>query len=185
MLRVATAECFTHGYVGREIHASASGYTGELGSEILGTELEGRVSVVAACFIPTISGLRGLLGVDPPEPDYTTKSGAKAYSEEKDREVAKLMARAVRERTGADVGIGTTAGIGRGAICLDDGRVTVVARTDVHANLLRPDERIARRQRQGVRRALLLFRAYVEGELAEVVEKEWVVEARGVTSGPP
>ena len=185
MLRVATAECFTHGRVGREIHASASGYTGELGSDILGDSLKGRVSVVAACFIPTVSGLRELLGVDPPEPDYTTKSGAKAYSEEKDREVAKLMARAVRERTGADVGIGTTAGVGRGAICLDDGEVTVVARTDVRANLLKPDERILERQRQGIRRALRLFKAYVDGELERVVRKDWVVEAEGVTPDPP
>ncbi|WP_148688320.1 MULTISPECIES: FeGP cofactor biosynthesis protein HcgF family protein [unclassified Methanopyrus] len=182
MIRVATAECFTHGFVGREIHASASGYTGELGSEILGTELEGKVSVVAVCFIPTVSGLRSLLGIDPPEPDEVSKSGAKAYREETDRKVAVMMARAVRERTGADVGIGTTAGIGRGAICLDDGEITLLGRTDVHANLLKPDKRIRKRQLQGIKRSLIVFRAYFRDELDELLEEEWVEE---VTLGLP
>ncbi len=180
MIRIATAECFTHGYVGREIHASASGYEGELGADVIGTDLEGRASLVASCFIPTISGLRTLLGLEPPEPDEVTPSGAKAYREETDRKVAVMMARAVRERTGAGLGVGTTAGIGRGAIALDDGEVTVVARTDVEANLLKPDERILRRQRQGIKRALLLVREYVLGDLERFVEGvEWAEKIRG------
>ncbi|WP_457615097.1 FeGP cofactor biosynthesis protein HcgF family protein [Methanopyrus sp.] len=182
MLTVATAECFTHGFVGREIHASASGYTGELGSDILGTELEGKVSVVAACFIPTVSGLKSILNINPPEPDEVSKSGAKAYREKTDRKVAVMMARSVRERTEADVGIGTTAGIGRGAICLDDGEVTLLGRTDVHANLLKPDKRIRKRQIQGVKRSLMMFRAYFRGELDELLKEEWVEE---VTRGIP
>ncbi len=180
MIRIATAECFTHGFVGREIHASASGYEGDLGADVLGTDLEGRASLVASCFVPTISGLETLLGIDPPEPDEVTPAGAKAYREETDRKVAVMMARAIRERTGADLGVGTTAGIGRGAIALDDGEITIVARTDVEANLLEPDERILRRQRQGIKRALVLVREYVLGDVDSLVEEvEWAEKVRG------
>lgn len=31
MIKIATAECFTHGKIGRELHAIAQGYTGNLG----------------------------------------------------------------------------------------------------------------------------------------------------------
>ncbi|MGV8144205.1 MAG: FeGP cofactor biosynthesis protein HcgF family protein, partial [Methanothermobacter sp.] len=35
MLKVATAECFTHGLIAREIHALSQGYDGKFGCSYL------------------------------------------------------------------------------------------------------------------------------------------------------
>ena len=35
MIKIATAECFTHGKIGRELHAIAQGYTGNFGRDYI------------------------------------------------------------------------------------------------------------------------------------------------------
>jgi len=51
--------------------------------------------------------------------------GIKVYDEKTDKKVAVLMAQAVKHTTSADIGIGTTAWIGRGdiAIVTDDYKI--------------------------------------------------------------
>ena len=63
-------------------------------------------------FIPTLSALKSVLNVDPPQPHKIIRE-IKVYHEEDDQEVALLMADAIRNITGADIGIGTTAGVGK------------------------------------------------------------------------
>ena len=35
MIKIATAECFTHGKIGRELHALAQNYNGKIGREYI------------------------------------------------------------------------------------------------------------------------------------------------------
>ena len=110
MIRIATAECFTHGKVGLEIHSISRGYYMNL---IHSLDYEAsRLSLTAALFIPTLSGVRSVLGFEPPEPDDLL-DGIKVYNDEKDKIMAIKMAEAVRSITGADIGIGIQVQIGK------------------------------------------------------------------------
>ncbi|NYB52111.1 MAG: UPF0254 family protein [Methanobacteriaceae archaeon] len=160
-LKIATAECFTHGIVAREIHAWAQGYQGEFGPNVLKPDsidkLQGEVLLLCGLFIPTLSALKTVLKVDAPEP-AELKRGIKVYYEEEDQEVAVLMAQAVKDISGADIGIGTTAGIGKGGIAIAGDEFTVRATSDVYADLLMPDsEQLLLRQKSGVEKTLLLL----------------------------
>ena len=94
-LTVATAECFTHGIIAREIHACTQGYQGEFGPRVLRSEtlknLQEEVILLCGMFIPTLSALKSVLNVDPPQPHKIIRE-IKVYHEEDDQEVALLMA---------------------------------------------------------------------------------------------
>ncbi|BDZ70827.1 FeGP cofactor biosynthesis protein HcgF family protein [Methanobacterium petrolearium] len=160
-ITVATAECFTHGIIAREIHACTQGYQGEFGPQVLKPEslknFQDNVILLCGMFIPTLSALKSVLKVDPPKP-HKIINGIKVYHEKEDQEVALLMARAVKKISGADVGIGTTAGIGRGGISIVTQDKTVRINSDEYADLCSPNsEQLLSRQRSGVKKTLILL----------------------------
>ncbi len=157
-IKIATAECFTHGLVAREIHACTQGYQGEFGPQLWGPEtiknFQEEVILLCGLFIPTLTALKTVLKVDPPEP-HRLINGIKVYQEKEDQEVAVLMARAVKDISGADIGIGTTAGIGKGGIALLTDQYVVKTTSDVYADLCSADsQKLLLRQRSGVKKTL-------------------------------
>jgi uncharacterized protein (UPF0254 family) len=154
-ITVATAECFTHGIIAREIHAAIQGYQGEFGPKSLNLQWlkdrSGEVILLCGMFIPTLSAVKSVLKVDPPQPQKLI-NGIKVYHEEDDLKVAVLMARAVKEITGADIGIGTTAGIGRGGIAIVTNELTVKTTSDVYADLCSSSSnQLLARQKSGIK----------------------------------
>jgi uncharacterized protein (UPF0254 family) len=142
MIRVATAECFTHGMIARELHLRRKRYG---------------ISVVCGLFLPTLESLRVLGIKDLPKP-VAIVDGIKIYDEEGDKIVAFEMARRVMEMFKTDVGIGSSAGIGRGCVAVVSKHHSIYAKTDVYANFLTSDEElILKRHRSGVEKALKLF----------------------------
>ncbi|KUK00612.1 MAG: hypothetical protein XD44_1329, partial [Methanobacteriaceae archaeon 41_258] len=66
MIRIATAECFTHGKIAREIHAFSQGYP--LSYKWTIQPKDYKLSLIAGLFIPTISGIKKILKFEPPPP---------------------------------------------------------------------------------------------------------------------
>ena len=96
MIKIATAECFTQGKIGRELHAIAQGYEGDFGREYVknledyGDFNYNELSVTCSLFIPTIEAVIKILNVDnPPKPDKLIK-GIKVYDEKETLKSAKL-----------------------------------------------------------------------------------------------
>lgn len=165
-ITVATAECFTHGIIAREIHAAIQGYQGEFGPKSLNLQWlkdrRGEVILLCGMFIPTLSAVKSVLKVDPPQPQKLI-NGIKVYHEEDDLEVALLMARAVKKISGADIGIGTTAGIGRGGIAIVTDELTVKTTSDVYADLCSSNsQQLLLRQRSGVEKTLVLLKQVLD-----------------------
>lgn len=128
---------------------------------------------MCSVFVPTLSGLRSLLKIKPPAPIKTIR-GIKAYDEDADKKVAVLMAESIRKIARADIGIGTTAGIGRGGIAISTEEFTIQAASDVYADLTSSDsDQLLRRQKSGIKKALYLFEAVITGKIDEpYVEKK-------------
>lgn len=172
-ITVATAECFTHGIIAREIHACTQGYQGEFGPHVLKSEtlenLQDGVILLCGMFIPTISALKLVLKVDPPEP-HEIINGIKVYHEKDDQKVALLMAKSVKEISGADIGIGTTAGIGRGGIAIITDEFTVKTTSEVYADLCSFDSaQLLERQRSGIKKTLNILEDIVNNKIDENV----------------
>ena len=184
MIRIATAECFTQGKIGRELHALAQNYDGDFGCEyienpkIYGDFDFNELSVTCSLFIPTIEAVKKVLNVEnPPEPDNLIK-GIKVYDEEGDLKVSKIMAEAVKSLSDCDIAIGTTAGVGRGGITIITDEYEITVTTDVYADLNELDsEDLFKRSESGIRKALnltllLLNRQFDEIESMENVKLE-------------
>lgn len=157
-ITVSTAECFTHGIIAREIHACTQGYQGEFGPQIWDPEtlefVQDKVILLCGMFIPTLSALKSVLKVDPPKP-HKIINGIKVYHENEDQEVALLMAKAVKDISVADIGIGTTAGIGKGGIAIVSDEFTVKVTSDVYADLCSSNsEELLARQTSGIKKTL-------------------------------
>ena len=101
----ASAECFTHGLIGIEVHRLSAPY------------VPGRlpVSVVASLFLPGVFAVRELLGVSLPSP-ICEVNGVKVYDEEGNVKVVRALSRALHEKLKADISLSSSAGIGRGVI---------------------------------------------------------------------
>lgn len=169
MIRIATAECFTHGIVGREIHAFSRGYSRSYPWTIDPRTF--RLSLVAALFVPTLSGVRHLLDIDP-VPPLEILDDIKVYDQESDEVMALKMAKAVREITRSDIGIGTTAGIGRGGIAIVARDMRLLTATDVDADLRSSDHSvILKRQKSGVQKTLSALEALLTGTLPPSAEE--------------
>ncbi|WP_456418765.1 UPF0254 family protein [Methanocaldococcus infernus] len=152
MITVGTAECFTHGQIGLTIHKASAGYPN---IEYKFPEKIREVRVLTSMFIPSIYAAEKLLDISLPEPDFEYKY-AKAYSEEKDLLVAKLMAKSLKEKLNLDIAIGTTAGVGRGAIAIITNKKEEVFTTDIYANLL-TFENVLERQKRGIELGIKKF----------------------------
>ena len=147
MLKVATAECFTHGKVAAELHSFARGYPYQYPFTLVREEVD--ISVVAGLFIPTISGVKAILRIEP-LPPKAVMDDIKVYEQEQDCRMAMRMADAVMRLTEADIGIGTTAGIGNGAVAVV-GMDKIYSRVpDVYADLRSSDaELLQKREKAG------------------------------------
>ena len=161
MIKIATAECFTHGKIGRELHALAQSYEGNFGCEYIKNPNDygdfdyNEISVTCSLFIPTIEAVVKILNVEnPPKPDKLIK-GIKVYDEEGDKAVSKIMARAVKDLGGCDIAIGTTAGVGRGGISVITDDYEIMATTDIYADLCENNsEDLFKRSENGIEKAL-------------------------------
>lgn len=197
MLKVATAECFTHGLIAREIHALSQGYEGKFGCSYLRSddysllrevgcetsEISHKcdlsksnisvpdISVICGFFVPTVSGLKNILKIDAPTPMQTIK-GVKVYDENYDKKVANMMSHAIKDITEADIGIGTTAGIGRGGIAISTNEFTIVTTSGYYADLTSHcSSQLLKRQTKGVKKALDMFMGILNDDLGRIMEE--------------
>ena len=175
MIKIATAECFTHGKIGRELHALAQKYEGNFGREyIKNPEKYGEfdyneISVTCSLFIPTIEAVEKILNVkNPPTPDTLIK-GIKVYDEEGDKLVSKIMANAVKNLSDCDISIGTTAGIGRGGITIITNEYEITTTTKVYADLCEnSSEKLFQRSEDGIKKTLEIIMLLLNNKLDKI-----------------
>ena len=161
MIKIATAECFTHGKIGRELHALAQGYNGDFGCEYVenindyGNFDYNKLSVTCSLFIPTIEAVVKILNVkNPPKPNKLIK-GIKVYDETGDKAVSKIMAQAVKDLSDCDISIGTTAGVGRGGISIISDKYEITTTTDIYADLCKKNsEKLFQRSENGIKKTM-------------------------------
>jgi uncharacterized protein (UPF0254 family) len=169
MIKIATAECFTHGIIGKELHAASRGYPLEFNP---GLEYPEEISVVCSMFVPTFQALKDVLKVDSAPVPFETLDGIKVYKEKEDKKVAALMAEAAKKLSKADIGIGTTAGIGRGAVAISYKNFTVVTTSDVSCDFRSASpSQIISRQNSGVQKAFKLLKKVLEETLDDLKDE--------------
>ena len=176
MIKIATAECFTHGEIGRELHALAQGYEGNFGCRYITNPKKygdfdcNELSVTCSLFIPTIEAVKKILNVsNPPEPNTLIK-GIKVYDEEGDKEVSKIMAKAVKDMSDCDIAIGTTAGIGHGAITILTNDYEITAITDIYADLNEMNsEELFRRSQSGIKKTLEIILLFLNDDFDKII----------------
>lgn len=179
MIKIATAECFTHGKIGRELHALAQDYEGNFGRDYIenpknyGDFDYNNLSVTCSLFIPTIEAVSKILNVkNPPKPDKLIK-GIKVYDEQGDKKVSKIMAQAVKDLSDSDIAIGTTAGIGHGGICIITDEYEITTTTDVYADLCENNsEELFQRSENGIEKALEIILLLLNDRLGEIESME-------------
>ncbi|MBR0369455.1 MAG: UPF0254 family protein [Methanobrevibacter sp.] len=175
MIKIATAECFTHGKIGLELHALAQNYEGNFGSEYIENLSEygnfdyNDLSVTCSLFIPTINAVKDILNVEnPPKPDYLIK-GIKVYDENGDKKVSKIMAEAVLKLTDCDIAIGTTAGIGHGAITIITPDYEITTLSDIYTDLRKNNsEELFQRQISGIKKAINIILLFLNNKIDEI-----------------
>lgn len=175
MIKIATAECFTHGKIGRELHALAQGYDGNFSYEYIknpedyGNFDYNEISVTCSLFIPTLEAVMKILNVEnPPEPDKLIK-GIKVYDEDGDKIASKIMAQAVKDLSDCDLAIATTAGIGRGGISVMTDEYEINTTTDIYADLTEKNsEELFRRSENGIEKTLEIILLLLNGRTDEI-----------------
>ena len=179
MIKIATAECFTQGKIGRELHAIAQGYEGDFGRDyVKNLEKYGdfdynELSITCSLFIPTIEAVVKILNVEnPPKPDKIIK-GIKVYDEKGDLNVSKIMAHAVKDLTDCNIAVGTTAGIGRGGICIISEKYEISTTTDIYADLCENNsDDLFKRSENGIEKALEILLLLLNGRIDEIEKLE-------------
>ena len=179
MIKIATAECFTQGKIGRELHAIAQGYEGDFGRDYVKNLEEygdfdyNELSITCSLFIPTIEAVVKILNVEnPPKPDKLIK-GIKVYDEKGDLNVSKIMARAVKDLTDCNIAVGTTAGIGRGGICIISEKYEISTTTDIYADLCENNsDNLFKRSENGIEKALEILLLLLNGRVDEIEKLE-------------
>lgn len=175
MKKIATAECFTHGKIGMELHTLAQGYEGNFGCNYIkditsyGDFDYGNISVTCSLFIPTIEAVVKILNVDnPPKPDKLIK-GIKVYDEVGDKAASNIMAHAVKDLCDCDIAVGTTAGIGRGGITVITDEYEIVTTADVYADLIENNsEDLFKRSESGIKKALDIILLLLNGRIDKI-----------------
>lgn len=182
MITIATAECFTHGILAREIHALAQDYEDKFASNywnlvnkvqkdclkdaILDDKCEifdlRDLSVTCGLFIPTLDAVKSILKIENPLEPLKLIKGIKVYDDLGDIEMSILMAEAVKKISNSYVGIGTTAGIGYGGIAIVDDDVIISTSSDVSADLIEANSyNLYLRQRSGIEKTLKILIYYL------------------------
>lgn len=189
MITIATAECFTHGILAREIHALAQDYEDNFGSKysylineiqkdcLKDAILEDKcsifdltdLSVTCGLFIPTLDAVKSILQIENPVAPLELVKGIKVYDDSGDIEMSILMAEAAKKIANASIGIGTTAGIGYGGIAIVDDDVIISTSSDVSANLIDADSNnLYMRQKSGIEKTLKILIYYLNGNLDRI-----------------
>ena len=182
MITIATAECFTHGILAREIHALAQDYEDRFAShywELIGNVQKDclkdailddkcsifdlrELSVTCGLFIPTLDAVRSILQIENPVEPLELIKGIKVYDDAGDIEMSIQMAEAVKKIAGTSIGIGTTAGIGYGGIAIVDDDVIISTSSDVSADLIKAESNdLHRRQKSGIEKTLKILIYYL------------------------
>ena len=169
MLSVATAECFSHGKIGIILHKMAMGYE-DVKEHPYYSIFNKNIYVIASMFLPQKDVIESILGIKLPPTDYTYRY-AKVYTEKKDLEVAYLMAKGLKDKLKCNIAIGTTAGIGRGGICILTDYRKYLFTTDVYGNIL-TGENLVERSENGVSKTL--------NKLVEILRNEYRIKKRTV-----
>lgn len=186
MIKIATAECFTHGQIGREIHCFIQNYKGNLEPKYLKNthrsenleDIRKNLILSSTLLLPSIDSLKKILDINPTEP-YQVINGVKIYKEEEDKVMSTLMANAVRKLLNVEIGIGTTAGIGKGGITISDNKIDIITTTDVYADLrtltgisLNDSELIFKRQESGIEKTLKMLFCLLNNDLDKINQFE-------------
>lgn len=170
MIKIATAECFTHGKVAQEIHAFSQGYPQNYNWKLDPAVFE--ISLVAGMFIPTISGVKNVLKFEP-LPPLETINDIKVYNQEGDLEMARSMARAMKKITSSDIGIGTTAGVGKGGIAVCNDKFILSGSSEVETDLRNNNsDLIFKRQESGIKITLKLLECIITGDFKDQASME-------------
>ena len=193
MITIATAECFTHGILAREIHALAQGYEDNFGSKysylvnkvqkdcLKDAIMEDKcsifdltdLSVTCGLFIPTLDAVKSILQIENPVEPLELVKGIKVYDDDGDVEMSILMAEAAKKIANTDMGIGTTAGIGYGGIAIVDDDVVISTSSDVSANLIDADSNnLYMRQKSGIEKTLKILIYYLNGNFDKIKSLE-------------
>lgn len=170
IIKIATAECFTHGKVAQEIHAFSQGYPQNYSWNLDSSDIT--LSLVAGMFIPTINGVKNVLRFDPITP-LETINDIKVYDQKGDLEMAVLMAKSVQEICSSDIGIGTTAGVGKGGIAVCDNQTILLSTSDVHTDLRNGESSlIYDRQKSGIKKVLSMLECLITGHFNDINSKK-------------
>lgn len=166
ILKISTAECFTHGKVAQEIHAFSQSYPQNHHWNIDPQVFE--LSLVTGMFIPTINGIKNVLKFDP-LPPLETINDIKVYNQKDDLKMAVLMAQSIKEITSSDIGIGTTAGIGKGGIAVCNNELILLSNSEVNTDLRNNDsDLIFKRQKSGINKALYMLECLIADNLENI-----------------
>ena len=193
MITIATAECFTHGILAREIHALVQGYEDNFGSKysylvnkvqkdcLKDAIMEDKcsifdltdLSVTCGLFIPTLDAVKSILQIENPVEPLELVKGIKVYDDDGDIEMSILMAEAAKKIANASIGIGTTAGIGYGGIAIVDDDVVISTSSDVSANLIDADSNnLYMRQKSGIEKTLKILIYYLNENFDKIKSLE-------------
>lgn len=189
MITIATAECFTHGILAREIHALAQDYEDNFASHYLNLItaaqndcledgiLKGNhslfdlknLSVSCGLFIPTLDAVKSVLKIENPTEPLGLLKGIKIYDDAGDIEMSKLMAESVKKISSSDIGIGTTAGIGFGGMAIVDDDMIISTSSDVSADLINANSNdLYLRQKSGIEKTLKILVYYLNGDFNRI-----------------
>lgn len=189
MITIATAECFTHGILAREIHALAQDYEDNFASHYLNLItaaqndcledgiLKGNhslfdlknLSVSCGLFIPTLDAVKSVLKIENPTEPLGLLKGIKIYDDAEDIEMSILMAESVKKISSSDIGIGTTAGIGYGGMAIVDDDMIISTSSDVSADLINANSNdLYLRQKSGIEKTLKILVYYLNGDFNRI-----------------
>ena len=161
MITFASAECFTHCEVARQLHLLSAPYSIQ----------RLKLRVAASCFLPSVESVAKLLSVKLPSPKYLFE-GIKVYDEDGDREVVLRVSRAVLEKLGVDMALSSSAGIGGGYVAIRFRGKVFLFKSGVSLNLLKASENdVLIRQASAVTRAVSVVKNLMdEKKLPSFVE---------------
>ena len=193
MITIATAECFTHGILAREIHALAQDYEDDFASNYWGLVNKAQkdclkdailddkcsifdlkeLGVTCGLFIPTLDAVKSILKIDDPVEPLKLIKGIKVYDGIGDIEMSILMAEAAKKVSSSSIGIGTTAGIGYGGIAIVDDDVIISTSSDVSADLIKANSHnLYLRQKSGIEKTLKILIYYLNGNFERIKSLE-------------
>ncbi|WP_456397432.1 FeGP cofactor biosynthesis protein HcgF family protein [Desulfurobacterium sp.] len=162
ILTFASVECFTHCEIGIGLHKLSAPY------------VENRlpVSVSAVMFLPSVYSIEEVLGIRLPAPKVHV-NGVKVYDENGNMDVALILSKALKEKIGVDISVASSAGNGRGIVCLRfNNKVFMIRTTNEVKNFPFGDaEKVYKRKEEAVDKTLRLLKALIlGGDIPDFVE---------------